>query len=146
MASSALHRQVDQRLRESETRYTKGRRAVVNALADSDGPRSAAELSSQLGESVPVSSLYRTLSILEEAGVVVPHLATKGLARYELSEWLTGHHHHLVCTECGRVEDIDVPPKYEAQVHKLVDAIASGVAFTATNHALEIEGRCARCA
>ncbi len=146
MATSALHRQVDQRLKDGETRYTKGRRAVVTALADSDGPRSAAELSGELGESVPVSSLYRTLSILEEAGIVVPHLATKGLARYELSEWLTGHHHHLVCIECGRVEDIDVPPEYEAQVHRLVDEIASQAEFTATNHALEIEGMCARCA
>lgn len=125
-------------------RYTRGRRAVVDAMAKADGPRSAAELALTL-VNVPLSSLYRTLAVLEEADVVLPHLSTKGIARYELAEWLTGHHHHLVCVDCGRVEDVDVPEQYEAQVHELVDAISSRTSFTATNHALEIEGRCYRC-
>ena len=142
---SSMHRQVEQRLQDHDIRYTSGRRAVVDALDAADGPRSASELSPDL-PSVPLSSLYRTLSVLEEAEVVVPHLSTKGVARYELAEWLAGHHHHLVCIECGRVEDVDVPDRYEAQVHDLVGAISSQASFTATNHALEIEGTCAECA
>ncbi len=142
---SSMHRQVEQRLQDHDIRYTSGRRAVVDALDTADGPRSAAELAPDL-PSVPLSSLYRTLSVLEEAEVVVPHLSTKGVARYELAEWLAGHHHHLVCIECGRVEDVDVPDRYEAQVHDLVGAISSQASFTATNHALEIEGTCAECA
>lgn len=118
---------------------------MVSTLAESDGPRSAAELSTQIGASVPLSSLYRTLAVLESAEVVTPHFATKGLARYELAEWLTGHHHHLVCIECGTVEDIEVPPHYEAQVTALVDDIAATSSFLATNHALEIEGTCEQC-
>ncbi|MGI9665725.1 MAG: Fur family transcriptional regulator [Acidimicrobiia bacterium] len=139
-----MHRQVEQRLIDNEIRYTRGRQAVVESLDAADGPRSAAELSPDL-PSVPLSSLYRTLAVLEEAGVVVPHLSKKGIARYELAEWLAGHHHHLVCVECGRVEDVDVPDQYEAQVHELVGAISSQASFVATNHALEIEGRCERC-
>ena len=142
---SPIHRQVEQRLTDHDVRYTRGRRAVVDALEAADGPRSAAELAPDL-PSVPVSSLYRTLSVLEEADVVVPHLSTKGVARYELAEWLAGHHHHLVCVECGRVEDIDVPERYEAQVHDLVGSLASRASFTAINHALEIEGMCSECA
>lgn len=145
MTTGTLHRQVEQKLKDHDVRYTKGRRAVVSALADSDGPRSAAELSDNLEGTVPLSSLYRTLTVLEEADVVVPHFATKGLARYELAEWLTGHHHHLVCIECGRVEDIEVPPRYERQVHQLVEDISSEASFTPINHALEIEGRCSEC-
>lgn len=141
---SQVHRQVEQRLQEHDVRYTRGRRAVVDAMANADGPRSAAELAPTLVH-VPLSSLYRTLAVLEEADVVLPHLSTKGIARYELAEWLTGHHHHLVCVDCGRVEDVDVPEQYEAQVHELVDAISSRTSFTATNHALEIEGKCHRC-
>ena len=140
-----MHRQVKQRLEDSDVRYTRGRRAVVEALDAADGPRSAAELAPAL-EEVPLSSLYRTLAVLEEAEVVVPHLSTKGIARYELAEWLAGHHHHLVCVECSRVEDIEVPEPYEAKVHELVGAISSAVAFTPTNHALEIEGICVECA
>ncbi len=140
-----MHRQIEQRLLDHDIRYTRGRRAVVDALDAADGPRSAAELSPDL-PSVPLSSLYRTLAVLEDAHVVVPHLSTKGVARYELAEWLAGHHHHLVCAECGRVEDVDVPERYEAQVHDIVSAISSQASFTATNHALEIEGMCSQCA
>lgn len=146
MAQATLHRQVEGQLNAQDVRYTKGRRTVVAALAECDGPRSAAELSVRIGETVPLSSLYRTLAVLEEAKIVTPHFATKGLARYELAEWLTGHHHHLVCIECGTVEDIEVPPHYEQQVAALVDDIAATSSFTATNHALEIEGTCERCA
>ncbi len=141
---STLHRQIETRLAEHDTRYTRGRRSVVDALAEADGPRSASELSPVLAD-VPVSSLYRTLSVLEDAGVVTPHLATKGIARYELAEWLMGHHHHLVCVECGRVEDVEVEDALEDELHRLVDAVAAGARFAAASHALEIEGRCARC-
>lgn len=132
-------------MREHEIRYTRGRRTVIAALATAGGPRSAAELSEELGSSVPLSSLYRSLTVLEEAGVVVPHFASKGLTRYELAEWLTGHHHHLVCIECGRVEDVDIPKDYEAQVEAVITAVSKRASFTPTNHTLEIEGRCSRC-
>ena len=142
---SHMHRQVEQRLMDRDVRYTRGRRVVVDALVEADGPRSAAELAPDV-PSVPLSSLYRTLTVLEEADVVVPHLSTKGVARYELAEWLAGHHHHLVCVDCGRVEDIVVSERHEAQVHDIVVALSAQASFTATAHALEIEGMCARCA
>lgn len=145
MASASLHRQVETRLNSHDVRYTTGRRAVVTTLAESDGPRSAAELSARIGATVPLSSLYRTLSVLEAADVITPHFASKGLARYELAEWLTGHHHHLVCLACGTVDDIEVPPLYEQQVAALVETIAATSSFTATNHDLEIEGTCEKC-
>jgi Fe2+ or Zn2+ uptake regulation protein len=146
MTNAGIHRQVEARLGGADVRYTKGRRIVVEALANGNGPRSASELHEDLGASLPLSTLYRTLAVLEESDVVVPHFATKSLARYELAEWLTGHHHHLVCIDCGQVEDVDVPEQYEAQVDALVVAISSEISFVATSHALEIEGRCARCA
>lgn len=107
---------------------------------------SAAEMSEVVGDSVPLSSLYRTLSVLEEAGVVAHHLGAKGLTRYELAEWLTGHHHHLVCVDCGQVSDIEIPASQEESVRALVAQIASQASFTPSDHALEIEGTCAECA
>ena len=118
----------------------------MSALAHADGPRSAAELAAALGTRVPVSSLYRSLGVLEEAGIVSPHHGVRGVTRYELAEWLTGHHHHLVCIECGLVEDVEVPGGREAPVLDLVDDLATRSGFPAIDHALEIEGRCARCA
>lgn len=146
MTKSTLEREIETRLYEHEARYTKGRQSVVEVLVRASGPLSAAELSEKLGSDVPLSSIYRTLSVLEDAGVVDHHLGAKGLTRFELAEWLTGHHHHLVCVACGSVEDIDIPPALEESVRGLVSEIAALASFDATDHALEIEGRCQRCA
>ena len=140
-----LDRQIEQRLGDHDVRYTRGRRVVVSALAASDGPRSAAELHGEIGPDVPLSSLYRSLAVLEETGVVIPHHGARSLTRYELAEWLAGHHHHLVCVECGSVEDIEIPKEHEAQVRSLVDQLSGLASFTPLNHALEIEGRCSKC-
>ncbi len=143
---TTMDRQIERRLSEQEIRYTRGRRSVVAALAVAEGPLTASDLASATKRNIPLSSLYRTLAIFEEVGVVTPHLSTRGLARYELSEWLTGHHHHLVCVQCGIVEDVEALQAEEDQVRSLVNSIASLASFSATNHALEIEGRCVRCA
>jgi Fur family ferric uptake transcriptional regulator len=145
MTTTTLDRQVELHLLEHEVRFTKGRRAVVSALAKAPGPKSAAELSDFLGAEVPLSSLYRTLAIFEDAGVAVHHLAAKGPTRYELAEWLTGHHHHLVCVECGSVSDVEMSETEEESVRQLVSGIARRNDFTPTDHAIEIEGRCAEC-
>lgn len=144
MIKATLDREVELRLFENEARYTRGRREVVNALSAATGPMSAAELAEVV--EVPLSSLYRTLSVLEESGVVAHHLGAKGLTRYELDEWLAGHHHHLVCVECGAVEDIEIPNDQEESVRDLVTEIAALASFQPSDHALEIEGTCVRCA
>jgi len=143
---NSVDRQVERRLAESQVRFTKARRAVIQALAQADGPRSAAELSQMIGDAVPVSSLYRSLAVLEEAGVLAPHYSSPGLTRYELAEWLSGHHHHLICIDCGQVEDLPADETTEHHLRTLVSAVARSASFTETNHALEIEGQCSECA
>ena len=145
MTRSTLDRQVELRLLDNDIRFTKGRRAVVDAMSEASGPMSAAELSDLLGSAVPLSSLYRTLAILEEAGVAVHHLGGKGMTRYELAEWLTGHHHHLVCVVCGSVEDVEISDGEEETLQELVSEIGVKNDFEPTHHALEIEGRCSDC-
>nr|PZN32608.1 MAG: hypothetical protein DIU67_07895 [Actinomycetota bacterium] len=142
---SSHHRQVESRLADSGVRYTPGRRAVVDVLGSAEGPLGAAEIHERLHGRVPLSSVYRTLAVLEEAGVLIPHFAQKGLTRYELAEWLRGHHHHLVCIGCGGVEDVTLPDPLEAEMDRIVKSIGKLTEFSATSHSLEIEGRCARC-
>ncbi|HLV89892.1 MAG: transcriptional repressor [Acidimicrobiales bacterium] len=146
MSVASHHRQVESRLAESDVRYTAGRRAVVEVLGSAEGPLGAAEIHDRLEGQVPLSSVYRTLSVLEEAGVLIPHFAQKGLTRYELAEWLRGHHHHLVCIQCGGVEDFTLPDDLEADMDRIVRHIGGLARFQADTHSLEIEGRCARCA
>ncbi len=97
-------------------------------------------------DGLPLSSIYRTLAVLEEAGIVEPHHGTKGLTRFELAEWLAGHHHHLVCIQCGAVEDVELPASLEEQLEGVVSAIIERAEFSAVGHALEVDGRCRRCA
>ena len=146
MTTQTLIRDVETRLKARSIRFTKGRRAVVRALSAGEGPKSAAELHDAIGSEVPLSSLYRSLAVLEDAGVVIPHFGSKSLTRYELAEWLTGHHHHLVCIDCGAVDDIDVPAEQEEEVRRAVEGISAYASFAPRGHVLEIEGRCARCA
>jgi Fur family ferric uptake transcriptional regulator len=145
MPNTALDREVERRLAEHEVRYTRGRHQVVATLAAAGGPLSAAELYEQVNGSLPLSSIYRSLTVLEEAGILAPHNSAKGLTRYELAEWLKGHHHHLVCVECGSVEDVAVTDQQEAEVDSLVTEMSRTASFSPINHVLEIEGRCSRC-
>lgn len=146
VTTTSLDREVEKRLGDHNVRYTRGRRAVVSALAGSDGPLSAAELQEQVDRALPLSSIYRSLAVLEECGILAPHHGARGLTRYELAEWLKGHHHHLVCIDCGGVEDVTVTDRHEDQVDSVVNEISSKASFMPFNHALEIEGRCSKCA
>ncbi len=138
-----LQEAVRRHLADQSIRYTPGRRAIIGALVQAEGPESAAELHRRMG--VPLSSLYRSLTVLDGAGVLERHHDADGLARYELAEWLGGHHHHLICVDCGAVEDVALDDATEASLHRLVRAAAEDTGYRVTGHNLEIEGVCRTC-
>ncbi len=117
----------------------------MEALTRVRGPVSAADINTHLDDSVPLSSIYRTLSVLAETGVVSPHHGRDGVTRYELAEPLQQHHHHLVCVECGRIDDVEFDNQAEAVVDTIVVKVASGRGFAVDAHTLEIEGICEEC-
>ncbi len=118
---------------------------VVEALQRANGPRSAAELGTELAEPIPQSSLYRTLSVLVAAGVVSEHHGAAGTTRFELAEWIAGHHHHVVCGTCGRVQDLVLAPEEEAVLEDLVDRVGRRAGTRPEGHALEIVDLCEAC-
>jgi Fur family ferric uptake transcriptional regulator len=136
---------IHQHLKDLDIRFTRGRRLVVAALQRSPGPQSASELQSRLGASVPLSSLYRTLAVLDEAGVLERIHGPHGVARYELAEWLTGHHDHLVCVECGATEDVELEEELEATIAGFAQKVSGPADFEVAGHSLHLEGVCARC-
>ncbi|MEN8040401.1 MAG: transcriptional repressor [Actinomycetota bacterium] len=140
-----IHEMVRRRLTDNEVRYTSGRRSVVTAILVATGPRSAAELAAEPTCNLPISSLYRTLSVFEEASILRKHHGSDGVARYELDEWLTGHHHHLVCVSCGLIEDIEVPDDIDQEVHEIATKIGAAAGFRVIDHVLEVEGVCVNC-
>lgn len=141
-----IEERVRARMSDLDVRYTSGRAQVVRLLEAAGGPRSAAELHTIVRSDVPLSSLYRTLTVLSDAGVLERTHGSAGLALFELAEWLRGHHHHVVCTECGAVEDVDVDLADEEYLGDLAERIASTHGFIARGHRIDVEGICGRCA
>lgn len=141
--TAELHESVRRRLMDQDVRYTTGRRAVVTALVRLQGPESAAELHRRMD--VPLSSLYRSLTVLDEAGILEKHHDGDGLARFELAQWLTGHHHHLVCLDCGTVEDFELSASDEDVLERAAATVASNAGYELTGHNLEVEGLCPSC-
>ncbi len=134
---------MNQTLAERGVRMTRARRAVVRALQRHSGPRSAADLHDDLRRRVPLSSLYRSLSVLEGAGVAVKRHDPTGVARFELAEWLTGHHDHLVCVSCGATEDVRLDSALEDEIAGFVASL--GTSFEVVRHSLHLEGLCEEC-
>jgi len=117
---------------------------VVAALRTVPGPQSAADLHRTVTD-VPLSSLYRSLTVLDDAGVVRRHHDSDGLARYELAEWLGGHHHHMVCVRCGLVEDIQLDADEERALRSVIASLAERSGYQVHDHELELEGECRSC-
>ncbi len=142
---TALHDDVATRLRRSRQRYTSARRRLVELLHELDRPHAIAELLAA-DTSMSQSSLYRNLTVLEQAQVVRRLAGPDDVARFELAEDVTGdHHHHLVCSACGRIDDVDVEPGVERAVHAAVDHALLSHGFTTDLHRLELVGTCADC-
>ncbi len=141
---SDLHELVEVHLRRIDQRYTTGRQAVVELLATSGRPLSISDIARAIPD-VPRSSAYRHLSDLQDAGVVRRIAANDEFARFELAEDLTHHHHHLLCSLCGRVIDVTPTSDFERTVSAMVDELTQQQGFRATSHALDVIGHCASC-
>src|SRR5205823_4955542 len=116
-AMGDLHATATMRLRADGQRYTTGRRAIVEVLERAERPLSIPQLI-QGRDDLAQSSAYRNLAVLEQAGVVRRIVTNDEFARYELAEDLTEHHHHLICSACGAVDDFTVSPQLEADLER----------------------------
>ncbi|HYY08335.1 MAG TPA: transcriptional repressor [Actinomycetota bacterium] len=141
----SLHTTVEDRLRRVGQRYTASRRSLVEVLSVANGPLSIADLLAVTSE-VPQSSAYRNLAVLEEADVVRRVITEDDFARFELDEGLTEHHHHLVCSNCGRVEDVEIPDTFERSIDRTLERLARDAGFATIGHRLDLIGKCRSCA
>ncbi|MCC5952100.1 MAG: transcriptional repressor [Acidimicrobiia bacterium] len=141
---SDLHLTVAKRLRGDGQRYTSNRRALVEVLELTERPLTIAEILER-DPRLAQSSAYRNLSVLDSCGVVRRIVTDDEYARYELAEDLTGHHHHLICSQCGRVEDFTISPQLEASLERAFKRVTARTGFTAEHHRLDLVGSCSRC-
>ena len=143
-ADVAVHAEITLQLARLDQRYTKVRRALVEVLAESKRPLTMPEIA-KLAPALPQSSIYRNLAVLSEVGIVQRVAGIEDHTRFELDEGLSGHHHHLICAQCGRVEDVSASPRLERAIGEAARAIAGEHDFAITEHQLDLKGICSRC-
>jgi Fur family ferric uptake transcriptional regulator len=122
-------------------RSTKQRAAVVDSLQHHEDFRSSQEIHDQLrheGISVGLSTVYRTLQALAEAGEVDVIVRDDGESVYRLCS--EHHHHHLVCRKCRSTVELEAP-----SVESWAQEVAADHGFTDSSHTIEIWGLCPDC-
>jgi Fe2+ or Zn2+ uptake regulation protein len=113
-------------------------RKVVFEVLYSYGLQSMPQLISR-AKGIDRASVYRTVDILERIGAIsrVP----QGFKyKLELSEKFLPHHHHIVCTNCGRQSDIE-----QSRLEDLLESIAQDNSYTLSSHKVELQGLCSKC-
>jgi Fe2+ or Zn2+ uptake regulation protein len=139
-----LHATAAQRLQAAGLRYTGSRRRVVVVLEQADRPLTIPEILER-DATLAQSSAYRNLSELIGAGIVHRVIAGDEFSHYELAEDLTAHHHHLVCTHCGRVQDFVPTEALESTLDDALARVAADAGFEVQHHRLDLIGTCADC-
>lgn len=122
-------------------RLTRQRVAVTTALESVDEFLSAQDLHTRLTESgtkIGLATVYRNLQAMAADGEIDVLRTDDGEAVYRACS--TGHHHHLVCRDCGRTVEIDGP-----SVEHWAATVSAEHGFTDVVHTLEIFGRCRDC-
>jgi Fe2+ or Zn2+ uptake regulation protein len=115
-------------------------------LVAADRPLTIPEIG-ELDPELAVSSIYRNLTALEQLAIVHRVVTAGEFAHYELAEDLTEHHHHhLVCSNCGAVEDFDASTALEAAVRELARRAGRSTGFRTDRHLIDLVGRCTSCA
>jgi Fur family transcriptional regulator, ferric uptake regulator len=140
-----VHGLAAERLRGARKRYTRRRRELVDLLLAARRPLTVEHILT-LGPLLRLSSVYRNLTVLEDADVVRRLSRDQaGHSSFELSEDLTGHHHHLACNSCGAMTDVELTDAIEEDLERELDRLALERGFEITSHRLDIVGRCRSC-
>ena len=133
-------------------RVTVGREAILDVLTTADKHLSADDIYKRVQTSYPaigLTTVYRTLEILVNMGIVFKFDFGDGRARYELAEGSqrSTHHHHLICTRCKRVIDYtDFIDDEIALLRKTEKGLSDKYGFIIANHQLHFYGLCRQCA
>lgn len=122
-------------------RQTRQRLALATTLESAEEFLSAQELHARLaaeGTKVGLATVYRNLQAMAADGEIDALRTDDGESVYRACS--TGHHHHLVCRECGRTVEIDGPA-----VERWAATVSAAHGFTEVTHSVEIFGRCRDC-
>ena len=133
---------VDKYLLSKDLKKTSQRSIIMNKLLDKGGHISAEELSNELkedGHRIGLATIYRTLRVLKDSGVIEEHCFMENRSLFEL-HFPDKHHDHIVCTSCGLVIEF-----LNNEIESLQQKVARENNFTLTKHIMNLYGKCEKC-
>ena len=121
-------------------RQTRQRGGILQILETATGPLSVPQIlqrSKKTGLKVGIATVYRTVNLLQKAGLILPVALPGSETRYEPAS--RGHHHHFQCRKCGRVDDLSICP-LSAAVGMVLPA-----GYKLEGHEITLSGLCPDC-
>ncbi len=130
-------------LKQNSLKYTLQREAILRTLYDSDEHLTPEALHRLVQQNYPnlrigIATVYRTLSLLEESGIVTSLSFGAQGKKYELGA--KEHHDHMICTECGTITEF-----LDEEIEKRQEKIAKEFGFLMKDHSMQIYGICHSC-
>jgi Fur family ferric uptake transcriptional regulator len=122
-------------------RLTGQRRAILDLFLTSDRHLSQEDIYRALrGKGIGRATVFRTLKTLQDCGLAAPIAGRDGTPRFEIN-WERPHHDHLICVECGRIQEVRWPA-----LEKIQEETCRRAGFVPRWHRHEIFGLCRDCA
>ena len=134
-----LRVQLENYMEERGLRSTGQRRLIIQCFFDSSGHVTIDELLERVRKEDPgigYATVYRTMKMLTAGGVAHEHKFSDGMTRYEMADD-DAHHDHLICVECGRIQEFEEP-----LIEELQQRIAERFGFAIVDHKHELYGVC----
>lgn len=130
-------------LRDQGLPVTQQREAVAEVVFDSEEHLSVDDIESRLrtrGDRIGKATIYRTLDLLVKSRLVEEHDFGEGFKRYEHRLSRQPQHEHVICLECGKVQEFRSP-----EVKQVERRVREDLGFVPHRHRLEIYGLCREC-
>ena len=136
-----IRRVFQQRLKGKTLRYTGPREQILNHLLSAERHLSVQDIYGSLRKhGIGKATVFRTLNMLEECGLIERVIPHDGVSRFEV-KMERPHHDHLICVECGVISEIRWP-----EIERIQERECRRAGFTPLWHRHELFGRCRACA
>ena len=136
--------QLKDKMKNRGCKLTPQRRSVLDIIIENEGRHlSAEEIYEQVKKKCPeigLATVYRTMQMFDEIGIVYKQNFEDGRSRYEICTGDDHQHHHLICRSCNKVIEVN-----EDLLDQLEDQISKKYNFKITNHTVKFIGFCSEC-
>ena len=129
-------------LADHKVSITNPRIIVLEALLELKGPITVDDLLAQLKDKVAKSTLYRVLNDLKDINILHEFSTPDSQTVVELILEDHSHHHHLFCSDCGEIIDVEMATEFENRLLKEIKRIEKKFNFVIEDHRLELFGKC----